>query len=77
MTPADVKLTWANAEHTRLTDGAHTYWQEVQRPDRWRWAVCNWPDDGVGLPGHGTAPTLLHAVEAAHAVALVRREVTG
>lgn len=55
----------------QYTDGEYKFWKADGRV---HWALMEWPDDGLGLPGHGSAPTLQGAVQAAHSDRLIRQE---
>jgi len=50
-------------------DGVFRFWQDGYRV---RWAFCVWPDDGLGIRGHGAAPDLEGAVADAQAQARER-----
>jgi hypothetical protein len=41
-----------------VTDGLHKYWKDEARI---RWALRAWPDDGLGVRGHGAAASLEEA----------------
>jgi hypothetical protein len=64
----DPHLHW---ERVQRTDG-HQYdelvayekfklWQD-KRQRLWRWALREWPDDGLPLANHGGRPKLEHAI---------------
>jgi hypothetical protein len=42
------------------TDGTHVYWIDNHRV---RWALIDWPNDGVGVRTHGAALSLELAMQ--------------
>ena len=43
-----------------LTDGTHVFWSDGRRV---RWALIDWPDNGIGTRSHGAGDDLLLALE--------------
>lgn len=59
--PPVIKLRFEIVRKARvLTDGVHLFWKDGNRV---RWALVNWPDDGLGTRTHGAGDDLLWAIE--------------
>lgn len=41
--------------------GLYILWKDMFS-NRWRWALREWPDDDLGIPNHGAAPSVVAAV---------------
>ena len=54
--------------------GRYSLWFE-KRSQRVRWALRDWPDDGLGITTHGHADDLDAAVEACEANHRLRQEI--
>jgi len=57
--------------HTVLTDGRHVFFA-CTWTERVRWALRDYPDDGLGIRTHGAAKTLELAVQDARAMKEIR-----
>ena len=62
---------------TVLVKDGYQFWRDdtALRPP-WRWALIAWPDDGIGIAGHGGAMTLADAMFAAGKNRALRDRVT-
>lgn len=63
---------------TRITiltclDGKYVLWRRER--GRYRWALREWPDDGLGIRTHGAGEDLVDAVQQCHENHRLRKEV--
>lgn len=70
--------------YVELSQGAHKPMYSVLQDryriwrgglGRWHWSLRVWPDDGLGLPSHGSTITLRRAVKACLKNYALRQEV--
>ena len=75
MSDPDITIRFEIIRKVRvLTDGTNMYWRAWD--GRIRWALIDWPDDGIGVRSHGAAPDLLLAIEDAEQARRIREDVT-